>query len=368
MKDARLRVILLGGFLGAGKTTALLRLARHYAGAGKRVGIIANDQAEGLVDGEMFRAAGFLAEEVAGGCFCCRFDDLIAAAGRLADGRAPDVILAEPVGSCTDLVATVIEPLKRLYAERFTVAPFVALLDPERARQALMGTGPQAFSAKVTYIFKMQQHEADVVAVNKIDTLSPTEREELLEVVKRHFPKAEVIAVSARTGEGFDRLIELLGSGAAESQAVDVDYDVYAEGEAQLGWLNGQIELQANEAFDADAVLIDLLTTLQKRLLTRGVEPAHVKATLQSKDVMAVANLVRSGGEPELSRPGGCSLTRGRLLINARVETTPELLREQVVGTLGEVSARRQVSYRVAAMDSFAPGRPVPTHRFAGAE
>lgn len=168
---------MLGGFLGAGKTTALLRVAREYAEAGKLVGIITNDQAEGLVDTETFRTQGFVTEEIPRGCFCCKFDELIAAAGRLADGHKLDVLLAEPVGSCTDLVATVINPLKKLYTDRFSVAPNVALLDPHRAKQALGGAG--GFSTKVTYLFKMQQNEADVVAVNKMDLLLPEQRAEL---------------------------------------------------------------------------------------------------------------------------------------------------------------------------------------------
>ena len=98
-------------------------------------------------------------------CLSRDADDLIAAAGRLADGHKPDVLLAEPVGSCTDLVATVINPLKKLYADRFSVAPYVALLDPERAYHALSGNATGGFSAKVTYIYKMQQNEADVVAI-----------------------------------------------------------------------------------------------------------------------------------------------------------------------------------------------------------
>jgi G3E family GTPase len=57
------RFLLLGGFLGSGKTTALLRLARHFVAAGKRVRIIANDQAENLVDTETLRNAGFPVEE-----------------------------------------------------------------------------------------------------------------------------------------------------------------------------------------------------------------------------------------------------------------------------------------------------------------
>lgn len=356
--------LLLGGFLGSGKTTSILRMARHYVAAGNRVGIIVNDQAEKLVDTESFRAAGFPTEEVPGGCFCCRFEELIAAAGRLADGYRPDVLLAEPVGSCTDLVATVIRPLQQLYDGRFVVAPYVVLLDPERAYQALAGTGPGAFSAKVTYLFKMQQHEADVVAVNKIDTLSLQRREELLPLVRRNFPKAEVIAVSARTGEGFARLVELVESRTAAGQnAAEVDYDVYAEGEAELGWLNAELELKAAEPFDADALLLDILAEIQCRLQQNRAEPAHVKLSIRTGDTLAVANLVDSRRPPELSRSSGRTITEGRLLINARVESDPERLRECVEAAVRDAAARRGVAATFVTAANFSPPRPQPTHR-----
>ena len=127
----RLRFIMIGGFLGAGKTTTLARLARHYAESGRRVGLVTNDQAQDLVDTNSLRAQGFNVEEVAGACFCCRFDDLVGKVGRLQAGERPDVILAEPVGSCTDLVATVVQPLRDLYGDRFEVAPYAVLFKPE---------------------------------------------------------------------------------------------------------------------------------------------------------------------------------------------------------------------------------------------
>src|SRR5438128_10982592 len=119
----RLRFILIGGFLGAGKTTTMARLARFYRNRGQQVALVTNDQAADLVDTTSLRAQGFPVEEIAGACFCCRFDDLVDRVGRLETARRPDVILAEPVGSCTDLVATVVQPLKALYAQRLEVAP-----------------------------------------------------------------------------------------------------------------------------------------------------------------------------------------------------------------------------------------------------
>src|SRR5262245_12488017 len=111
----RLRFILVGGFLGAGKTTAIARLARSYPGRGQRVGVVTNDQADDLVDTNSLRSQGFPVEEVAGACFCCKFDDLVDKVGKLSETDRPDVILAEPVGSCTDLVATVVQPMRDLY-------------------------------------------------------------------------------------------------------------------------------------------------------------------------------------------------------------------------------------------------------------
>src|SRR6516165_6395082 len=144
----RLRFVMLGGFLGAGKTTAMARLARQYMQRGQRVGLVTNDQAQDLVDTNSLRSQGFPVQEVAGACFCCKFDDLITRVETLAARDRPDVILAEPVGSCTDLVATVAQPLKVLYGDRFQVAPYAVLFKPSHGFKILKGddTAPSGFS------------------------------------------------------------------------------------------------------------------------------------------------------------------------------------------------------------------------------
>ncbi len=53
-----IRFIMLGGFLGAGKTTAMARLARFYMDRGQRVGLVTNDQAQDLVDTHTLARAG----------------------------------------------------------------------------------------------------------------------------------------------------------------------------------------------------------------------------------------------------------------------------------------------------------------------
>ena len=99
-------IVVVGGFLGAGKTTLLLSAARELERRGLRSALILNDQGEALVDAEYASLHGLRHGEVTGGCFCCRFSDLVHVMDDLRR-FSPDVIFAEPVGSCTDLIAAV---------------------------------------------------------------------------------------------------------------------------------------------------------------------------------------------------------------------------------------------------------------------
>src|ERR1700719_3848484 len=142
----RLRFVMVGGFLGAGKTTALARLARFYMDRGQKIGLVTNDQAADLVDTSSLRSQGFPVEEIAAACFSCRFNDLVDTVGKLEKAQRPHVILAEPVGSCTDLVATVVQPLRDLYDDRFDVAPYPVLFKPSHGLRILKGEPTGGFS------------------------------------------------------------------------------------------------------------------------------------------------------------------------------------------------------------------------------
>ncbi|MGB8169767.1 MAG: GTP-binding protein, partial [Chthoniobacteraceae bacterium] len=153
-KTRQARYIMIGGFLGAGKTTAVAALAQRLAGQGLRIGLITNDQGSELVDTAMLRSKGFATEEIPGGCFCCRFSSLVDAAAKLTETTLPDVFIAEPVGSCTDLVATVTYPLRRMYGEEFAIAPLSVLVDPVRAERVFSLVEGKKFSEKVLYIYR----------------------------------------------------------------------------------------------------------------------------------------------------------------------------------------------------------------------
>ncbi len=360
MKQPPSRYIMVGGFLGAGKTTAILKLAEHLRRQERTVGLITNDQGAGLVDTAMARASDFPVEEISGGCFCCRFNSLAEATRKLTATTCPDVFIAEPVGSCTDLMATVALPMKHLYGDNYRIAPLSVLVDPIRAMRVLgIGDG-RPFAPKVTYIYLKQLEEANLLVVNKCDLLDAAQTARLCEALKTRFPRAEVFVVSARRGDGlaawFDRC---LSDELSATDIMDMDYITYGVGEAMLGWLNATASL-AGPTVDGNELLLRIGCVLRDRLAKTDVEVAHLKMTLTAVGDgldIAVANLVRTDATPELSFRLEEPFTEGELTVNLRAQAEPSLLERIVRDVLGECGAS------LGTLASFKPGQPNPTHR-----
>ena len=358
------RYVMIGGFLGAGKTTAIARLARHLTDQGKRVGLICNDQSSGLVDTTLLRSKGFSVEEITGGCFCCRFNSLLDAAERLTRVSRPDLFLAEPAGSCTDLVATVSYPLRRIYGERFTVAPLSVMVDPLRAARILGLADGRSFSEKVVYVYRKQLQEANLIVINKCDSQSPAFLERLQSALGETHPRADIFTCSAEDGTGVEPWFEAVLSGdAPTSPSLDIDYDIYAEGEALLGWLNCTVRLQSEEPFDGNQTLVELANKIRDGITKTGKDIAHLKMTLDSQDgtgTLSVVSLVGVDRSADVRESLLDRVNGGELVINLRAEVDPshlESVTREAVASLDPVLAT------VEHLEQLRPGRPTPTHR-----
>ncbi len=365
------RYVMIGGFLGAGKSTSVARLARRFTDQGLRVGLITNDQGSNLVDTRTLRNQGFAVEEIAGGCFCCRFDSLSAAARKLDDARRPDVFLAEPVGSCTDLVATVSYPLRRLYGDDFTIAPLSVVVDPVRALRILGLRDGRKFSDKVTYVYLKQLEEAEILVINKIDLIAETDRHRLHRALEARYPKAAIVEISARQDLGLDPWFQRLATDESVQRAtMDVDYRTYGEGEALLGWLNATLRLSSQHEMDGNEWLASLASSLRDRLLAAEAEVAHLKMTLSPDgglNDLGLVNLVHLDFVPETAERLRDPLRSGQLIVNLRAEAAPATLRDCFEAELASRGSRDgaapSTALQLEHLECFRPGQPTPTHR-----
>lgn len=359
------RIILAGGFLGAGKTTLIWEVAQRLIAKGLNVGLITNDQAPELVDSHLLKQANLQVAEVAGSCFCCNFNGFTDAIKNLKAGVDADIILAEPVGSCADLSATIVNPLKKFYKRELVVSPMSVLADPARLKDILFG-GNGGLHEDAAYIYRKQLEESDLILITKTDTLTAEEVQKLLKMTQQAFPTSKVMTASSQTGAGINEWIETVGSSNdAGKKLLDIDYDKYAHGEAVLGWLNGTVQLKAKEA-QWDQLLKNVMNGLAAKLDAEALRVGHVKVIMECGEKYSVGNI--TGGTETLQLRGAADCgDEARMIVNARVETTPEHLDELIREVLSE-TLTDSYEQEVMAWRFLQPGRPNPTHRLAEIE
>lgn len=298
-------IVLVGGFLGAGKTTLLLAAARELERRGLRSAIVLNDQGDALVDTQYATLHDIPNGEVLDGCFCCRYSELISVAEQLRE-LSPDVIFAEPVGSCTDISATILQPLREM-TDRYRIAPYTVLLDPNRV-EALTG---EAADENLSFLFQTQLAEADIVCFTKAD-LYDTYPDIGLNDARR---------ISARTNQGVAAWLDeaLSGELSFGSRVLDIDYQQYAQAEASLVWVNLQASIAAEVPVPPVMVLGPLFDQLDARLTSYGSSVVHLKAIVQCESGYLKAAICRNGQQPEVEGALDASpALRHELLLNLR--------------------------------------------------
>ena len=353
-------LLLIGGFLGSGKTTLLWKIAEMEAAAGRKSGLVTNDQASDLVDTELLKRSGQITEEVSGSCFCCNFPGFTEAVDHLCMAQVNEII-AEPVGSCTDLTATIVQPLQDRYGDTVKVMPFTVLADPAKLSDILAG-GNAGLNEHAAYIIRKQMEEADMILINKTDLLSEEEKENLKQFTSKSYPLARIFCISALTGQGVNEwFTEVKKGGESGTHPAEVDYDIYAEGEAVLGWLNMKLSFDSEET-EWEEFTDKFLTHLSIRFTQEGAAVGHVKMLLEGEKGWITGNLT---GDLKTLHIRGNQETRKQInaIINARVEMAPKKLQDIVMEELEAVCAEH-ITYKIKVIRCLQPGRPNPTYRY----
>jgi len=133
-----LPLVVIGGYLGAGKTTLVNRWLREARARGLRIAVLVNDFGEVGIDADLIVTRRDDVIELAGGCVCCSFgSDLVAALGRLhAREPRPDAVLLETSGVA--LPGTVAATAR--LARGFAVGEVIVLADLNTVRERAADT------------------------------------------------------------------------------------------------------------------------------------------------------------------------------------------------------------------------------------
>lgn len=360
---------LVGGFLGSGKTTAIVGAARLLAARGRRVGIVTNDQGRHLVDTAFVTGAGLPAVEVGGGCFCCGYDRLDEQLDHLRDTAHPDAIFAEAVGSCADVIATVWRPLRR-FRQDLTPAALTVFADIRLLRRHLRGED-LPFSTDVQYVFDAQLAEAGLLVINKADLLPAAEAEAVVALARVRLPDTPILLLSGREAAGAAAWLETLAQLPPIDRATPrIDYARYGIGERRLAWLDAELAFTSRDGA-ADAAALAAAYALAEALRAAGIAVGHLKFLARAADGVETRLSLTGGGEmlalhsTHDSTPRAQAASRvgeALLVINARAEAEADLLRELALRVAHAEAERHGARLDERTVDAFHPREPRPTH------
>lgn len=361
---SKVLIACVGGFLGAGKTTALAAAARELVRRGLRVGVITNDQGSALVDTEIMRNLNLPTAEITGGCFCCKFNELVDRANKLLLQVQPHVILAEAVGSCTDLAATVYQPLRKFYADSFDLAPLSVFVEPARLDRFV--NGDWDFPESVAYLFRQQLTEADIIVLSKRDTITPDQCDELQLMLRDVAGKIPLHVMSAIADQGVVEWVDMLlcARTGAGTSVLDIDYEVYAQAEASLGWLNATAEITSPKLFSPRTLAEKLANKIQVLCSSAHGTIAHLKILIVTADGCGSIAVTNNQDAPAWNADDELNPTAEvSLIINARVQTNPDVLAEFIKDSVAKTARAMGAVAHVQHMESFSPLPPRPAYR-----
>jgi hypothetical protein len=273
---------------------------------------------------------------------------MVEAAERLR-AHSAEVIFAEAVGSCTDISATTLQPLKLYHRDSFRLAPYTVLVDPARAEQISSDNA----NADFAFLFEKQIEEADLICFTKSELFAGFSQPDMV---------APVRFLSSATGEGVEAWLDevLAGTSVSGTRLLDIDYGHYARAEAGLAWLNCSASLSLDTALSPPALVGPLLDALAASLTESHLQIAHLKIIDDTASGFLKASITRNGDDPALQGDLGASpATLHELLLNVRAAGEPEALQSVVERHLFDLPGKLEIR----SMQCFKPSPPRPEHR-----
>lgn len=348
---------ILGGFLGAGKTTTMMALSDEAKREGLKAAILVNDLGTNeLVDGSFTASRGYLTESITGGCICYQTENLVNHLRVFRDEDQADLILSDIPGCGIGALEHVYHHLAEQYPGEFSLAPFTAVADPERLRRIMPEHADLHLPEEMDFLFRAQLQEAEVILLNKIDLITKEEAEKMLSWLRSSYPEAAVFAISAQNHQGIDAVLAYLMKLDSELHHPDIGYGgpEFMAAEGKLTWYDCQFHLEADTELRVRDYLTTAMENIRQGLLAANRNVPHLKAMGEDEDGHIVkASLIGVDYPLQLDAAGDVSCRSAHIIVNARAACEPDLLKKICDDALARAADSMKLSMKVEFTECF---------------
>ena len=347
----------ISGFLGAGKTTGMIALVNALAEQGTKAAIICNDLgASNLVDALYTAEAGCCSGAIAGGCICYQTETLVDRIKRFTDVEGAQLVMSDIPGCGVGALDHVYLKLAREYPEAFELAPFTVVCDPLRLRAIMPERARLHLPEEMNYLFRTQLLEADVIVLNKIDTISEAEKERCVAFLNHAYPGVPVFPISAKSFIGVRELAVYLMTHTARLIAVDTGYGgpEFLAAESKLSWYDRRVFVKKAECFDGNAFFSAFMEAVREKLQSRERNVPHLKVfAAGAGSDFAKASLIGVDCGTAFDRMLEGQYEKYSVVVNARAACESQLLDTIMDAALEETAGRFGTSLHVFSTECF---------------
>lgn len=356
------KYMVTSGFLGSGKTTSMIAFADSINSRGLgSAAILANDLGAGnIVDAEFTATTGIKTLPISGNCICYQHENLVDKLHQL-EAAGADIIFSDIPGCGIGALDHVYLELDDKEKGQFTLMPFMCIVDPERIKMIMPQGEDINLPEEMKFLLDAQMAEADIIVLNKIDTISDAEADNIIGFIKENYPAVPVMAISALKGTGVDNVVDYILSSKAAAVHKEIGYgsDAFVAAESRLSWFNTRIFMEQREDknIDFNDVISDIFEEIRKGLISKKSNVPHLKMfaadDAENMTDFFKASLIGVDYDVEYSRKLDKKYSALSLVINARAAADSQDMSDIVNDALDSVSVKYNLKIKTFFMETF---------------
>lgn len=341
-----MKCIIIGGFLGSGKTTTIRRLVEHLGKQGQKTAVIVNEIGEIGIDGDTISAGKVETREITSGCVCCTLRiSLEYTLRNLMESYNPDTIVIEPTGIA--FPEQIKNNIKDMGIPGVTFAPIVNLVDAGYLSQK---------TGELQNFMKYQIGEAEILGINKVELINCEELLEICLLLRKLNPRARMIHFSAwRGGENFNKLLGLLSETSKKERVEDRKNSIQL---SEVSAYSSEFEVNSQEIPLEIAVSVSeqILNSIKSRVKELNSEfTGHIKLLFTHKKDLVKGSVTSAHKIPEIEVLKKEKNSQSRIKVLSAVTSVPrdELIKAVDVAIIRQLE-ERQFSFK--KMEKNQPG------------
>lgn len=340
-----MKCIIIGGFLGSGKTTTIRRLVEHLGKQGQKTAVIVNEIGEIGIDGDTISGGKVETREITSGCVCCTLRiSLEYTLRNLMESYNPDTIIIEPTGiAFPEQIKNNIEDMG---IPGVTFAPIVNLVDAGYLSQK---------TGELQNFMKYQIGEAEILGINKVELINCEELLEICLLLRKLNPRARMIHFSAwQGGENFNKLLGLLCETSKNERTEDRKNSIQM---SEVSAYSSEFEVNSQEIPLEIAVSVSehILNSIKNRVKELNSEfTGHIKLLFIHKEDLVKGSVTSAYKIPEIEVLKKEKNSPSRIKVLSAVTSVP---RDELIKAV-DVAISRQLEERQFSFKKVEKNQP----------